>query len=301
MIYTITFNPAIDYVMKTGKFSFDNINRSESEEIYYGGKGINVSAVLTRLGVDNTALGFIAGFTGDELEKMLIKDGVKCDFNRLENGTTRINVKIKAEGEIDINANGPKIFEKDVSSLLKKLEKLKTGDFLVLSGSVPDTLNGNVYEKIAKTVSGKNVNLVVDCEGEMLLNTLKFKPFLIKPNHLELGEIFNSKIETVNDAERYAKLLVEKGAKNVLVSLAEKGAVLVDENERTHIIENVKGTLVNSVGCGDSMVAGFIAGYLQNNGFENALKLGVACANATAYSKGLCEKELVLKIFNKIK
>ena len=298
MVYTVTFNPALDYVMKVGSLRADDINRSSGEAIYYGGKGINVSAVLTRLGVENTALGFLAGFTGKQLEKMMITDGLKCDFNFLPDGNTRINVKIKAESELDINASGPTISADDIDALIGKLKKLRSGDILVLAGSVPDALGSDAYEKIMARLDG--VKVVVDATGELLTKTLKRKPFLIKPNHLELGEIFGVSVETEADIIRYAKMLQEQGAQNVLVSRAENGAVLVDENGCVSRVGAASGRLVNSVGCGDSMVAGFIAGYLRTNDYSYALKLGTACAAATAFSEGLAEKDEIEKLLNKI-
>ena len=301
MIYTITFNPALDYVLNVGELRYDNINRSENEAIYYGGKGINVSVVLTRLGVENRALGFIAGFTGKELERMLKEDGIKTDFNLLKSGRTRINVKIRGEGELDINASGALVDDEDIEALLSKLDGVQSGDFVVLAGSVPSNLPFDIYESIMKRLEGRNINFVVDASGEQLLNALKFKPFLIKPNHLELGELFGTEISSPSDAEKYAKLLQEKGAKNVLVSLAEMGAVLVDETGTVHKTNNAEGELVNSTGCGDSMLAGFLAGYIKSGDYETALKLGTACGNATAYSPSLAEKCEIEKIYNILK
>ena len=300
MVYTVTFNPALDYVMHVGRLRTDDINRSDFEALTYGGKGINVSAVLTRLGVENTALGFLAGFTGEQLEKLATADGIKCDFNYLSDGATRINVKIKAEAELDINASGPDITAAEFDALLAKLERLKSGDFLVLAGSVPDELGADVYEKILAQLDGRGVKAVVDATGDLLLNVLKYKPFLVKPNHHELGELFGVKLETQDDIIIYAKRLQALGAKNVLVSCAEKGAVLVDENGAVSQIGAVKGTLVNSVGCGDSMVAGFIAGYLETQDYSYALKLGTACAGATAFSDGLAEKCGIEKILSQL-
>ena len=301
MIYTITFNPALDYVLNVGELRYDDINRSENEAIYYGGKGINVSVVLTRLGVENRALGFIAGFTGKELERMLKEDGIKTDFNLLKSGRTRINVKIRGEGELDINASGAPVDNEDIEALFSKLDGVQSGDFVVLAGSVPSNLPSDIYESIMKRLEGRNVNFVVDASGEQLLNALKFKPFLIKPNHLELGELFGAEISSPSNAEKFAKLLQEKGAKNVLVSLAEMGAVLVDETGTIRKTNNAEGELVNSTGCGDSMLAGFLAGYIKSGDYETALKLGTACGNATAYSPSLAEKSEIEKIYNILK
>ena len=300
MVYTLTLNPALDYVLKTGSLFYDDINRSQSEAIYYGGKGINVSFVLSRLGIDNKALGFLAGFTGKELEKMLKADGICCDFNYLASGNTRINVKLKADKEIDINANGPKISDCDLDALMKKLSALNSGDFLVLAGSVPNSLGYDTYEKIMKSLDEKEINFVVDATGKSLLNTLKYKPFLIKPNHIELGELFGKRLESEKEIAHFAKELQKMGAKNVLVSCAEKGATLLDEYGNIYKSENADGKLINSVGCGDSMVAGFLAGYINEQSYSKALMLGTACGNATAYSEALATKQDIESILTKI-
>ncbi len=296
MIYTVTFNPALDYVVKVNELQSKDINRTESEQIFYGGKGINVSVILSRLGIENKALGFLAGFSGKQIEYMLSEEGIKNDFVYLKNGYTRINVKIKAEKEYDINAQGPSIEQSDVDLLLEKLLKLKDGDGIVLAGSIPNSLPNDIYEKILKQLSEKNIMSVVDATGDLLLNVLKYKPFMIKPNHHELGEIFGDEIKNLEQIEFYGKKLQKMGARNVLVSMAEDGAVLIDENEKLHKIQSVSGKLVSSVGCGDSMVAGFIAGYLKSNDYEYALKLGTVCGSATAFSNSLATKEEIEKI-----
>lgn len=301
MIYTVTLNPALDYVLKVGLLSSDDINRAESEAIYYGGKGINVSVILTRLGIENKALGFIGGFTGRELERRLKADGISCDFNVLENGTTRINVKIKSREEIDINAEGPLITEADFSKLLNKLDAVKKGDYLILAGSAGNGLSEDIYERIMKRTSDKGVNFVVDASGNLLINALKYKPFLIKPNHHELGALFGAEANTDAKVEEYAKRLQKAGAKNVLVSRSEKGAMLINENGEILKIGTVSGKLLNSVGCGDSMVGGFVAGYLKSGDYSYSLRLGAACGNATAYSEGLAEKAEIERIFNMLK
>lgn len=296
MIYTVTFNPALDYVVRVNELQSKNINRTESEQIFYGGKGINVSVILSRLGIENKALGFLAGFSGKQIECMLNEEGIDNDFVYLKNGYTRINVKIKAEKEYDVNAQGPSIEQSDVDLLLEKVLELKDGDGIVLAGSIPNSLPNNIYEKILKQLSEKNVMSVVDATGDLLLNVLKYKPFMIKPNHHELGEIFGVEIKNLEQIEFYSKKLQKMGARNVLVSMAEDGAVLLDENEKLHKIQSVQGKLVNSVGCGDSMVAGFIAGYLKSNSYEYALKLGTVCGSATAFSNSLATKEEIEKI-----
>ncbi|MBQ6381021.1 MAG: 1-phosphofructokinase [Clostridia bacterium] len=297
MVYTITLNPALDYVMKVGSLRFDDINRSKAEQIYYGGKGINVSVVLSRLGTENKALGFVAGFTGEELERMLKEDNIECDFNHLQNGLTRVNVKIKADTELDINANGPDVSEAEIEELLTKLDDIKEGDVLVLAGAVPKNLPSDVYEKILQRLSGRGVKFVVDATGELLLKVLKYKPFLVKPNHHELGDLFSVTTKTDEEIEIYAKKLQQMGASNVLVSRGGDGAMLIDEFGAVKKIGNAKGTLINSVGCGDSMVAGFVAGFLQKGDYEHALRLGATCGNATAFSEGLAEKKDIDRIY----
>lgn len=298
MVYTITLNPAIDCVLFAESINFDRINRATAEHLFFGGKGINVSAVLTRLGVQNKALGFVAGFTGQMLEDMLKAENIKCDFNRLKSGNTRINVKLRCEKELDINADGPIVDKNDIELLLKKLDTVSEGDYIVLAGSASGNLPSDIYGRILKKFEGRQINFVVDAEGDTLVSTLKHKPFLIKPNHYELGDIFGVKTDTEEKAVEYAKKLQNAGAKNVLVSMAEKGAILVDESGNKHSIGNAKGTLVNSTGCGDSMVAGFIAGYIQKRDYGYALRLASACSNATAFSNGLADKEKIDIILN---
>lgn len=298
MIYTVTLNPALDYVMKVGNIRFDDINRSESEEIYYGGKGINVSVILTRLGVENKALGFVGGFTGEKLYEMLKNDGIDCDFNILKNGYTRINVKIKAQTELDVNAQGPAISREDIALLLEKLDGIKQGDFLVLAGSIPNTLPDDIYERILSRLDGRGINFVVDATGDLLKNVLKYKPFLIKPNHHELGDLFGVETKTEQDIVFYAKKLQEMGARNVLVSRAKDGATLIDEQKNVTTFENVEGELVNSVGCGDSMVGGFLAGWIEKGDYSYALKLGAACGNATAFSQELATANEIKAVFD---
>lgn len=298
MIYTVTLNPALDYVMKVGNIRFDDINRSESEEIYYGGKGINVSVILTRLGVENKALGFVGGFTGEKLYEMLKNDGIDCDFNTLKSGYTRINVKIKAQTELDVNAQGPAISREDIALLLEKLDEIKQGDFLVLAGSIPNTLPDDIYERILSRLDGRGINFVVDATGDLLKNVLKYKPFLIKPNHHELGDLFGVETKSEDDIVFYAKKLQEMGARNVLVSRAKDGATLIDEQKNVTTFGNVEGELVNSVGCGDSMVGGFLAGWIEKGDYSYALKLGAACGNATAFSQELATANEIKAVFD---
>lgn len=300
MIYTVTFNPAIDYVMNVPGLVPGEVNRSKEEYVFFGGKGINVSLVLRELGRDSTALGFIAGFTGDAIRRGVEDAGVKSDFIRLENGLSRINVKIKASTETDLNGKGPDISEKDLQSLFEKLDTLKDGDILVLAGSIPPDLPENIYETILARLSDKNITFVVDATGDLLKNVLVYKPFLIKPNHHELGEIFGKTLKNTDEIAHYAKEMQKMGARNVLVSMAANGALLVDETDRVHIIGTAKGKAVNSVGAGDSMVAGFLAGYLERNDYSYALALGSAAGSATAFSEGLANKELVFRLLNEI-
>lgn len=300
MIYTVTFNPALDYVMKVEKLRYDDINRTYGEELYYGGKGINVSVILSRLGMENTALGFKAGFTGEKLEKLLKEEGINTDFIALKSGMTRINVKIKAETELDINAVGPPIEREEVDKLFEKNKNLKKGDVIVLAGSVPGALPADIYEKILSVTSQSGVEAVVDSTGDLLLNVLKYHPFLIKPNNFELGDLFGVKIKNEAEIEKYAKQLQEKGARNVLVSRGKEGATLVTEDGDVHTIGIIPGKPLNSVGCGDSMVAGFVAGYLNKRDYAYALKLGSACSNATAFSYGLADKAGIDDAFGRL-
>lgn len=300
MIYTLTLNPALDYVMSVNSLNARDIVRTENEQIYYGGKGINVSVILTRLGAENEALGFLAGFSGRQLESMLKDDAVQCDFVYLPYGHTRINVKIKTEKNIDINAKGPEVSSDDIERLMKKLDKVGDGDTLVLAGSVPSTIEDDIYEKILERLDGRGASFVVDAAGDLLLNVLKYKPFLIKPNHHELGELFGVEVESTEDVIQYGKRLQELGARNVLVSRGEDGAVLLDEKGGLHTSENIDGIMVSTVGCGDSMVAGFIAGWQERQDYAYALRLGTACANATAFSSSLAVKAEIEEILAKL-
>ncbi|MGN0499344.1 MAG: 1-phosphofructokinase [Acutalibacteraceae bacterium] len=297
MIYTVTFNPALDYVLHLDKLEVGEINRSVSEQIINGGKGINVSTVLKNLGVENTALGFCAGFTGDELERGINADGVKTDFIHLKNGFTRVNVKIRAQEDTDINGQGPKIENEDIERLFEKLDSLGQEDILVLAGSIPNTLPKDIYERILERLDGRGVKTVVDATGELLVNVLKYKPFLIKPNNDELGEIFGKTLETDEEITEYAIKLREMGAENVLVSMGGAGAILVtaDGCFKRGV---AKGKVVNTVGAGDSMVAGFLYGYLKSGDYEYALKTGTAAGGATAFTVGIATKEEIETVLN---
>ena len=300
MIYTITFNPALDYIVRVNDFKVGQVNRTSYEEIYAGGKGINVSIVLNNLDVENIALGFIAGFTGDEIENRVKNMGCKTDFIKLNNGMSRINVKLKSNEESEINGQGPVINENDLEQLFNKLDLFKEGDVLVLAGSIPSTLPENIYEIIMRRLENKNIKIIVDATKDLLLNVLKYKPFLIKPNHHELAELFNVEIKNKEEIIKYAKKLKEMGARNVLISMAGDGAIFITEDNRV-IKSNVpKGELVNSVGAGDSMVGGFIAGYLNNSNLEEAFKMGVATGSASAFSEGLATKDKVYNLLKEI-
>ncbi len=295
MIYTVTFNPAIDYVIHIDQLQVGYVNRSQSEEVYFGGKGINVSMVLSELGIKSKALGFVAGFTGNAVERGVQDKGVETDFIHLSDGFSRINVKIKSAKETELNGQGPKISGEAIELLYEKLDELKDGDTLVLAGSIPNTLPADIYEKILAGLSGKKIKAVVDATNQLLMNVLKYKPFLVKPNNFELGEMFGVELKTTDEIIEYAKKLKDMGAVNVLISMAGDGAVLVDEYGNVHACEACKGRVVNSVGAGDSMVAGFIAG-AESGDYEYALKLGTAAGGATAFSKGLAEKEEIQKL-----
>lgn len=289
MVYTVTFNPAIDYVVHVDDMEPGMTNRTKSEEIYFGGKGINVSIVLKELGITSKALGFVAGFTGKAIEEGMQDMGVDTDFVTLESGNSRINVKIKSKEETELNAQGPRISESAINEIFDKLSKLEDGDTLVLAGSIPNTLPADIYEKILASLQDKEIKFVVDATGDLLLNVLKYKPFLIKPNNHELGEMFKTEIKNNDDVIKYAKKLRELGARNVLISMAGDGAILIDENDEVHHLGVCKGTVKNSVGAGDSMVAGFIAGSSTGD-YEYALKLGTATGGATAFSDGLAKR-----------
>ena len=299
MVYTVTFNPAIDYVIHIGKIIQGATNRSDEEEMYFGGKGINVSIVLKELGIQSKALGFVAGFTGEAIEKGLADMGINTDFVRLKKGNSRINVKIKSEEETEINAQGPDIDENAVEELFHKLESLKDGDSLILAGSIPSSLQADIYERIIEKIQGKNVRVAVDAEKNLLMNVLKYSPFLVKPNKHELSEMFEVEIETDEDVEKYARKLQKMGAVNVLISMAGEGAMLIDEYGKKHRCGVCRGIVRNSVGAGDSMVAGFMAGTI-NGDYEYALKLGTAAGGATAFSDGLATHDKIMELVKQI-
>ncbi|WP_296875143.1 1-phosphofructokinase [Thomasclavelia sp.] len=296
MIYTITFNPSLDYLMFVDNFEIGQTNRSSKEQIYPGGKGFNVSTILWRLQVPTTALGFIAGFTGQEIEKQLSLRGFNLDLCKLDQGMSRINVKMKNSEETEINGSGPEIPASKITELFNKLEQLKQGDILVLAGSIPNSLPDDIYEQIMKQLEDKKILIIVDATNNLLRKVLPYHPFLIKPNLHELEELFATKITSQKQIIEYGKQLQQLGASNVLISLGKDGAILIAENNTVYACPGAKGKLINSVGSGDSMVAGFIAGYLVNHDYANALKLGSACGGATAFSSDLAQKELIEEI-----
>lgn len=298
MIYTVTFNPAIDYIVRMDKpLDPGMTNRSVSEDCFFGGKGINVSTILKNLGIENTALGFAAGFTGEAIVRDVKRKGILADFIMLNEGISRINVKIKSEQETEINAQGPAISEAAYNELLTKLDALKEGDMLILAGSIPSTLPSNVYEIILDRLQDKGVIFVVDATKDLLMNVLKYHPFLIKPNNHELGEMFGTVLKTDDEIEAHAKKLQEMGARNVLISMAGDGAMLITEDGQRFRVGVPKGTVKNSVGAGDSMVAGFVAGYMKTKDYQVALNMGTAAGSATAFSDDLATGELINSIY----
>lgn len=299
MVYTVTFNPAVDYVVHTDQMNIGMTNRSNYEQIYFGGKGINVSLVLAQLDIPSVALGFVAGFTGEAIEQGIKAKGVKTDFVHLKNGFSRINVKIKSYAETELNGQGPDISQADIAELYKKLDKLQDEDTLVLAGSIPKSLPDDIYENILERLKGKKIKVVVDATKDLLLNVLKFKPFLVKPNNHELGEMFGVRLGTQDEVVTYAKKLKQMGAENVLVSMAGDGAVLIDQNGKVHVCGVCQGKVKNSVGAGDSMVAGFIAGSVEGD-FDYALKLGTATGGATAFSDDLAKKDDIFALLEQL-
>ena len=301
MIYTVTFNPSIDYIVRLEQFTAGEINRVNYEQILPGGKGINVSIVLKNLGHDSTALGFLAGFTGVAMQQMLHSFGVTDDFVRLNDGFSRINVKIKAESETEINGQGPVITEEAQRVLFAKLDRLTSGDTLVLAGSIPNTLPDDIYERIMEHLEGRGIRIVVDATKNLLRRVLKYRPFLIKPNNHELGEMFGVELKTDDDIIFHAKKLQEEGATNVLISMAGDGAILLTAEGVFYRSAAPKGTLVNSVGAGDSMVAGFLAGFMESDGsYEHAFYMGVATGSASAFSPNLATREEALALLKTI-
>lgn len=300
MIYTVTFNPSLDYIVSVDDFKLGLTNRTSSELILPGGKGTNVSTVLKNLGLESTALGFVAGFTGNEIVKRLNDMGIKSDFIYIENGISRINLKLKSIDGTEINGAGPDISEEKVNELMDKLNQLKEGDVLVLAGSIPSSMSDNIYRDIMADLKDRGVMIVVDATKDLLLNVLEYHPFLIKPNNHELGEIFDVKLTTREEVIPYGRKLQEKGARNVLVSMAGEGAVLIAEDGQVFDAPAPKGKLINGVGAGDSMVAGFVAGWIEKQDYEYAFHMGVASGSASAFSENLATKEEIINVYNQV-
>ena len=300
MIYTVTFNPSLDYIVSVENFQLGLTNRTSSELMLPGGKGVNVSTVLMNLGIENTALGFAAGFVGDEIIRRLEEMGVQNGFIRIEEGVSRINLKLKSIDGTEINGQGPVISPEHVEELMKQLDRLGEGDVLFLSGSIPSSMPDDAYQKIMERLDGRGVQIVVDATKDLLLNVLEYHPFLIKPNNHELGELFGVELKTREEVIPYAKKLQEKGAVNVLVSMAGEGAVLIDANEDVHMAPAPKGTLVNGVGAGDSMVAGFMAGWLEKQDYEHAFCMGVSAGSASAFSEHLATKAEIEAVYQQV-
>ena len=300
MIYTVTFNPSLDYILSVKDFQMGRTNRTRQEQLLPGGKGINVSTVLSNLGIDNTALGFTAGFSGEEIRRRVEALGVRSDFIPLEEGYSRINVKLKDFDGTEINGRGPDIPEEQLERLLDQLNQLAEGDGLVLAGSIPESLPDSIYRDILERLKGRDILTAVDATGELLVKVLPYRPFLVKPNNHELGEIFGERLSRREDVAPCARKLQEMGARNVLVSMAGEGAVLLDEEGAVHALPAPEGKLVNAVGAGDSMVAGFLAGWLQKKDYEHAFRMGIAAGSASAFSENLAEKQDVERVYRQL-
>lgn len=300
MIYTVTLNPSIDYVIKVDNLTKGKVNRVSEEHVYPGGKGINVTRILKSLDNDNIALGFVSGFTGDYIVNSLKDLNLKSEFIKVKEGFTRINVKIKSNEETEINGQGPKISEEELKEFYAIIDRLVDGDILILSGSIPSCLDEKLYEKIMERVNSKDIKVVVDATKNLLLNVLKYRPFLIKPNNHELAEMFDVELKSTEDVIFYARKLKEMGAQNVLISMGGDGALLVSEDNEVFISTVAKGEVVNSVGAGDSMVAGFVSGYLKTGSYEEALRLGAASGGATAFSSDLASRKFIDKLVKEI-
>lgn len=301
MIYTVTFNPSLDYIVTVDHFECGIVNRTQNEIIYPGGKGINVSMVLKNLGHENTALGFLAGFTGDKIEQLLKEKGISTNFIKVENGLSRINVKLRSDKETEINGQGPVIAASDIEALYRRLDTLAEGDILVLAGSIPDVMPSSMYMDIMTHLQEKKLKIVVDATRDLLVNVLCHRPFLVKPNNHELGEIFGVTLRDKAEVVTYGRRLKEMGARNVLVSMAGDGAVLIAEDGNVFMAQAPKGELKNSVGAGDSMVAGFLAGYLESGSYGRAFQMGVCSGSASAFSEELATRAEVLALLDKNK
>ena len=300
MIYTVTFNPSLDYIVSVEDFKLGLTNRTGSELLLPGGKGINVSTVLMNLGIESTALGFIAGFTGDEVVRRLEQMGVKNGFIRIPDGFTRINLKLKSIDGTEVNGQGPKIGKEKVEQLMEQLDELKEGDVLFLSGSIPASMPSDAYQKIMERLKDKGIHIVVDATEDLLMNVLPYHPFLIKPNNHELGDIFGVQLKTREEVIPYGKKLQIMGAQNVLISMAGEGAVLIAADGRIFSTPAPKGILINGVGAGDSMVAGFMAGWMAKKDYEYAFHMGVSAGSASAFSENLATKEEIEAVYQQI-
>ena len=300
MIYTVTFNPSLDYIVSVNDFQLGLTNRTDSELILPGGKGINVSTILMNLGIDSTAFGFAAGFTGEEIIREVEAMGIRSDFIKIDSGISRINLKLKNIDGTEINGSGPEISEEKIEELLRKLDILGEGDILVLAGSIPASMPADMYSTIMERLQHKNVTFIVDATKDLLINVLKYKPFLIKPNNHELGELFDVKLTTREEVIPYGKKLQKQGARNVLISMAGEGAVLVAEDGSVYEAPAPKGTLVNAVGAGDSMVAGFTAGWIEKKDYRHAFFMGVSAGSASAFSEYLATKEEIMDLYEKV-
>ncbi len=300
MVYTVTFNPSLDYIVTVDDFKLGLTNRTTSELMLPGGKGVNVSIVLSNLGIENTAIYYSAGFVGDEITRCIRESGINAQEIRIDKGCSRINLKLKSIDGTEINGMGPDISEEDVSELYTRLDKLSEGDTLVLAGSIPSTMPETIYSDIMESLQGRGVRIVVDATKDLLMNVLKYKPFLIKPNNHELGEIFGVELKTRESVVPYAKKLLEEGAENVVISMAGEGAVFVSSDGEVYMREAPKGKLVNGVGAGDSMVAGFIAGYLTEGDLLHAFKMGLSSGSASAFSENLATREEIMKVYSTV-
>ena len=300
MIYTVTFNPSLDYIVSVNDFQLGLTNRTDSELILHGGKGINVSTILMNLGIDSTAFGFAAGFTGEEIIREVEAMGIRSDFIKIDSGISRINLKLKNIDGTEINGSGPEISEEKIEELLRKLDILGEGDILVLAGSIPASMPADMYSTIMERLQHKNVTFIVDATKDLLINVLKYKPFLIKPNNHELGELFDVKLTTREEVIPYGKKLQKQCARNVLISMAGEGAVLVAEDGSVYEAPAPKGTLVNAVGAGDSMVAGFTAGWIEKKDYRHAFYMGVSAGSASAFSEYLATKEEIMDLYEKV-
>ena len=301
MIYTVTLNPSLDYIAECKDFTLGATNRTSSEIIYPGGKGINVSIVLSNLGDRTTALGFLAGFTGEHIDSLIKDMGISSRMIRLNEGMSRINLKLKSKEETELNGMGPKISIIDIARLYQKLESITEDDILVLAGSIPPSVSEGLYSDIMERLKEKKIKIVVDATKDLLMNVLDKKPFLIKPNIHELGELFNVKLDSADEALPYSLKLKEMGAVNVIISMGEDGAMMVDEYGKSYTMNSPEGKLVNSVGAGDSLVAGFLHKYLETGNYEEAFRYGVCTGSASAFSSALATKEEVEKLYREIK